>query len=425
MGRTFLMIRSVGFALFTKLSGAATVFVALPLVARGVSAQDYTAFLTAMNVAAAIGLVFAPFGVLFIRDIAHAFASDDPKAPMEATRRCFSAHAALSLVVAALFALAGALWAALYGLKPAIVVGVALNFLQIAAGFGQIYRIAERTDHVTSLVQTAANLALVGGLLALAHFGRLNDMTVCLVYFGAPALADLCVFLQVAATRGLSPKIGKNAFAALWARAPESLPLFLSPFADYVKIYASAMIALAVAGAHDYIVFSTSVLFIARLVNPLTLVTRPLMPAFIDALQRRDALWLNGLRRALFAAAGLGAAVAATLPFVVNRDLLALALPKEVGEVSAAFVLACAYFAFSYALVSLLAPLYIGARRAVPYGVVNLAFTLAGAAAGALLALRFGAQGMMSAMAGFGTISVLVLLASMDWGAARKPGQKP
>lgn len=418
MNRTLLMIRSAGFAFVTKLSGAATVFVALPLVARGVSPSDYAVFLTTMNVAAIGGLVFAPYAALFIRELAHAFARDDAKALRVAVRRCFNAHAALVGVVATGFVAIGAALAFGWSLKPAMAVGVALNLLQVAASFGQLYRIAERTDHVTSLVQTAANLVLVGALLALAHFGRLNDLSVCLVYFGVPAAAELAVFTQVARARRLPLGLGRRAFADLAERIPESLPLYLSPIADYIKVYAAAMLALLATNTHEYIVFSTAALMIARLVNPLTLVTRPLMPAFIDAFQRGDEAWLRGLRRALVGGALLGALAAAALPFLVSKQVFALALPKEAGDISTAFIVFCAFFAYSYALTALLAPLYIGARRAPFYGIANLAFTVAGAGLGTVAATRFGASGMMCCLAVLTTACGVLLLAAMDWRGA-------
>ncbi len=415
MGRTFLMIRSVAFAFVTKISGGATVFIALPIISHGMSASDYATFLTTMNVTAAVGLVFVPFGALYIREMAHAFATEDPHLVETAIRHTFGAHAALTAIAAGVLALGVAAAASVIGLSGSLVAGLTFAMLQTASSWGQIYRIANRTDYVTSLVQTVSNIAVVACLVALAQTHRLSGFSVAAAYFGIPALGEAFIFLQLLAARQVEIHIDRGALAALRERIPESFPLYLSPVADYVKVYASSMLVLFAAGRHEYILFSTSVLLMARLVNPVTLITRPLMPAFIDAFHREDEAWLGGLRKALFAAAAFGAAVAAVLPLFVNDAMLALVLPKEAGDVSRAFVFFCSYFAYAYTLVALLAPLYIGVRRAPFYGVSNLAFTLAAALLGTLLGLRFGAPAMMGSLALLITVCGVFLLLSIRW----------
>ncbi|ACK51412.1 hypothetical protein Msil_2484 [Methylocella silvestris BL2] len=415
MTRTFLMIRSVAFAFVTKLSGGATVFVALPVISHGVSSADYATFLTTMNVTAVVGLIFLPYAILYIRELAHAFATEDRGRIRAAIRDTFGSHVFLLFVVCCVLALASIIANMKISLSTAMIVGIILNLVQVAASWGQLYRIAERTDHVTSIIQTATNVLMVICLLALSYTNRLSALTVCVAYFGIPAAAEIVIFAQLLVTRKLRIAIDGSAVAAFKARMPESIPLYLSPVADYVKVYASAMLVLIATTSYDYIVFSTSILLMARLVNPVTLVTRPMMPAFIDALLRDDRRWLDGLRKALFGSALVGAAIAAVLPFCINKEILTFAFPKEVRDVSFHFIVFCSYFAFSYALVALLAPLYIGARRAPFYGIANLGFTLAGAASGTLLSMKFGAAGMMGALAIATTVCGFFLLISMNW----------
>jgi hypothetical protein len=76
ISRNFLIFRSVAFAVVTKMSGAAMVFIALPVIAHSASPADYEAFLKAMNVAAVVGLVFVPFMTLTTRELSHAFVNE-------------------------------------------------------------------------------------------------------------------------------------------------------------------------------------------------------------------------------------------------------------------------------------------------------------------------------------------------------------
>ncbi len=415
MGRTFLMIRSVAFAFVTKISGGATVFLALPLISHGASPVDYATFLTTMNIAASIGLIFVPFAALYIRELAHAFATEDPQLLKSAVRNTFGSHATLMAAVIVALAAGLAATSSLFSLNSSVIVGLALSTLQLGASWGQIYRIAHRSDYVTSIVQTAGNVVMVLSLVMLSRTDRLSGFSAATVYFGVPAFTDVFILAQLLATRQVDLRIGRSAIRAFWTRVPESAPLYLSPVADYLKVYASAMLVLAVGRRYDYIVFSTSILLVARLVNPVTLITRPLMPAYIDAIHRDDAHWLNGLRKAFFGAALVGAIVAAIVPLFMSESILAFIFPKEVHDLSLLFIVFCSYFGFSYALVALLGPLYIGARRASFYGVWNFAFTLAGALLGTLLCIWFGAAAMMGSLAVSTTICGFFLLASIRW----------
>jgi hypothetical protein len=139
-----------------------------------------------------------------------------------------------------------------------------------------------------------------------------------------------------------------------------------------------------------------------------------MMPAFIDALHRRDTAWLTRLKKLLFGAAAIGAIIAGTLPFGINKSIITFAFPKEVSDLPIIYIIFCSYFAFAFAFVALLAPLYIGAHRAVFYGILNFAFTLAGVAVGALLCMRFGASAMMGSLAVMMTICAIFLLAAIS-----------
>ncbi|MCI0465699.1 MAG: hypothetical protein L0Y57_01620 [Beijerinckiaceae bacterium] len=415
MSRTLLMFRSVAFAFVTKLSGAATVFIGLPIIAHSLPVGDYAIFLATMNIAAAAGLVFAPFGLLYIRELSHAFASEDRTEAERAVKATFGCHAALTAGVLALLTIGFLAMGSTNYFKASVLLGISLNTLAMAASWGQVYRIAERSDYVTSIIQTMSNIIMVASLATLSITNNLTDMSVSAVYFGVPAMGELLVFSQLLLKRRLRPRLDRSALAAFKTRVPRTIPLFLAPISNYVIVYGISIIVLSVSDTYNYIVISTSILLIARIVNPVSLITRPMMPAFIDARQRNDIKWLVMLKRIFLAAAAIGAVMAAILPFIVSEKIIYFAFPKEVHGLSLVYLMFCSYFAFSYALVTLLEPLFIGAHRASFYGLSNLAFTLAAAAAGTLFGGKFGAAAMMGALAISTTLNGLFLLAKTSW----------
>jgi O-antigen/teichoic acid export membrane protein len=415
MNRNFLLLRSVAFAFVTKLSGGATVFISLPIVSHGLSPSDYASFLTTINITATSGLLFYSFGVLYVREIAHAFAVGDPHLITAAIRNTFGSHVTLWSAVTLCLAIGVLAARNVISLNHSVLIGIALNSIQCAAGWGGIYRAADRSDYVSSIVQTISNIAMVSCLFLLSRNGGLSSTSAALAFFGIPAAGDVIIFLQLVISKRLNLQIDRSAISAFLARIPECITLSLSPIADYMKFYGSSMLVLLISNSYNYILFSASMVLMSRLVSPVTLITRPMMPAFIDALHREDIRWLDGLKKALFSAAALGTVVAAIAPFFVNQQILSAIFPKEVHDVPTIYVIFCSFSAFAFALVILLAPLYIGARRASFYGMSNLGFTLAGAAIGALLCLKFDASAMMGSLAVMMMICSLFLLASIDW----------
>jgi len=58
------------------------------------------------------------------------------------------------------------------------------------------------------------------------------------------------------------------------------------------------------------------------------------MPAYIDALIRKDMRWLSGLKKAFLAIAAAGALMAIGLPFLLTPQIVSFALPPEIRSVS-------------------------------------------------------------------------------------------
>jgi O-antigen/teichoic acid export membrane protein len=408
ISRNFLMFRSVAFAVVTKISGAAMVFVALPVIAHSASTADYEAFLKAMNVAAVVGLVFGPFMTLTIRELSHAFVNE--KADLEqAIQNTFGMQLLLTIALSGCFMGLLLLYPKFAVTETAMVIGITLTLLQLAASWADAYRVANRSDYVTNIIQTAANVILVSSLLALTRYS-VSIQIICILYFGIPALSQIILLFHLLLTKRLRLLLKVMPIYVFRKRLHEAIPLSLIPGVDYIKIYLSSMLVLMFSTGNAYILYYTSILYIARLVNPLTLITRPLMPAYIDALIRKDMRWLSGLKKAFLAIAAAGALMAIGLPFLLTPQIVSFALPPEIRSVSFFYLTLCSLFAYGHSLVSLLAPLYIGGHQASFYGFCNLAVTATAIVIGTFFCSGYGALAMMASLSLATTACAIFLL---------------
>lgn len=395
ISRNFLILRSVAFAFVTKISGAAMVFIALPLIARRASPSDYEAFLMTMNIAAVGGLVFVPFMTLATRELSHAFVNG--KAVDDTIQKTFGMQLILTITLSGCFFCFILFFPKLAVSEPAIIIGITLTLFQLAASWAEAYRIANRSDYVTNIVQTVANLILVSLLLILTgHYAGIE--AICTLYFGIPAVSQIILLFHLLLTKRVHLRFKLIPLSVFRKRLHEAFPLFVIPGVDYIKIYLSSMLILFVGTGNDYILYYTSILYIARLINPLTLITRPMMPAYIDALVRNDLKWLKGLNNALLALAGGGAITALAIPWVLTPQIVSAVLPPEIRGVSFLYLTLCCLFGYGHGLISLLMPLYVGGHRASFYGFCSLAFTAAAVAIGTFFCSTHGAIAMMASL---------------------------
>ncbi|MGO8847887.1 MAG: hypothetical protein ACLQFI_21665 [Methylocella sp.] len=408
ISRNFLIFRSVAFAVVTKMSGAAMVFIALPVIAHSASPADYEAFLKAMNVAAVVGLVFVPFMTLTTRELSHAFVNE--KADLDqAIQNTFGMQLLLTIALSGCFMSLLLLYPKFAVTETAMVIGITLTLLQLAASWADAYRVANRSDYVTNIIQTAANIILVSLLLVLTS-RSVGIQTVCILYFGIPALSQTILLFHLLLTKRIHLRLKVMTLAVFRKRLREAVPLALIPGVDYMKIYLSSMLVLFLGTGNAYILYYTSILYIARLINPLTLITRPLMPAYIDALIQRDRKWLGGLKMALAAIAAGGALMALIPPFLLTPRIVSIALPPEIHSVSFLYLTLCSLFGYGHGLVSLLAPFYVGGHRAAFYGFCNLVATSTAIAIGAFFCSAYGALAMMASLSIATTACAIFLL---------------
>jgi O-antigen/teichoic acid export membrane protein len=349
-----------------------------------------------------------PFLTLSTRELAHAFVFENYEIT-KAVQNTFGIQLIVTVIVTAGFALFFVFFSHFVPPKGAMLIGLALTIVQLSASWADTYRVANRSDYVSSIVATIANVSLITMLLALTNYG-MTIMPICIIYFGVPALAQLFLFFHLVIVGHVHLRFEASPMLRFRKKLLEALPLSLIPAVDYIKIYLSGIIVLIASNSESYILYYTSILYIARLINPLTLITRPLMPAYIDALNRKDVIWLSGLKKMLFGTAVAGAIMAFLLAILLTPKILSLVYPPEVGEISFFYVILCCLFAYGHALVNLLSPLYVGAYRASFYGLVNLAFTVFAIAIGAFFCSSYGAFAMMGSLSAATTACAIFLL---------------
>ena len=89
----------------------------------------------------------------------------------------------------------------------------------------------------------------------------------------------------------------------------------------------------AISGEVEYAAYATIVLLVARFTNPMSLITRPLMPALLDAVARSDAAWLINARSAVLLTVGISVVLTAVVGFFLPM-VFVLLFPGVLQSVS-------------------------------------------------------------------------------------------
>ena len=179
------------------------------------------------------------------------------------------------------------------------------------------------------------------------------------------------------------------------------------------------MLAFYLASPESYAVFSTVMLFIARLTNPVSLLARPLVPAYVDAIRRLDhawiaklnhiAIWVISLAIASVAVVGLG------VMFITFADFRLGAIQIEAHEMKLYLVLGLLFF-WSSVIAMILASMYLAQRKMDQFSKASLIANSLAVTVGAALVVRFDAIALFAAIALFNCISVGYLIKRCrDW----------
>lgn len=418
------MLRSVVFGAVAKVAGSLTLLVGFPIVAHALPAAAYREFLLAISVASFTGLFVGAAILVGVRAVSEATASaslpagtnapDDER--LAVTSDAFGFLLALSCLTAAVSSIVTVFvfpdsWIVL-------VAGTVLVGLTGCLMIGDVVRLAERKDYITSRWQVGGSIAL---LVLFALLSGQGLIWVVLIYFGVPLVTQSLILAQLLSTshRRLTPRLSK---ASALRSAREAVPVLTNGFADYLKVYGAGLLVAKLIPVDDFVRLSTIVMLASRLNSPISLVTRPLLPNYIHALQADDQRWLRIVSRVLIVAALLivcGIGLSAFVP----PAWLGPWLPAGVRAFATVEIVWAATLLGGLLLTTILFPLYVARRQTMLFAAGNLGIMVASLALG-YAATMAGVHGaMLTAVAagafGAGVVALVYLIAAPP--VARQP----
>lgn len=232
--RSSTLTRSMLFGLFAKAAGSLTLLVGLPIIAASLSPADYRSFLLTLSIGALTGLSIGSANTVAIRSVSEAMSNGNDEAAEVAVGEAFGLLLLVSFFTAAIMSVAIFLFFRDAGLP--MIVGTLLIGVNGTLMIGDVIRLSERRDYISSLWQVAGSLLLLLSLLALSRFGLIS---VTLVYYAVPVITQLMIFSHIVyrSRLRLVPRFSYGKFLRSWL---ESLPVLLNGIAEYLKIYGGA-----------------------------------------------------------------------------------------------------------------------------------------------------------------------------------------
>lgn len=345
--RNRALLLSVGTGVLTKFAGAAMTIVALPVIARTLSLQDYATFIAAMTCASASALLFGAASILGTAQIA-AVPSMSEKATAAADAASFLAFIGL-LVFAVAVLLVMIFDRTTIGAMILLSIGLAT-----AQGMflgGDIWRLATGSSHLSNLYQLGGGVVTVG-LIVIA---RSESLILTLIfYFGIPALTQLAITASTPVRFSLSGK----SLAVNIRKIRQLGPILFNSLADYLKIFGSSAVVGWSSDSMTYAVHTTLLLLAARLVNPVALLARPLLPAYVDACTAKDNAWLKTARKLLIGLATTASIAGLCFGLIVDLQWLAYVLPPD-APVTRSQINLLIIFVLAHGLGAVLSPLFL------------------------------------------------------------------
>lgn len=400
MSRNFLLIRSIVASLVAKLFGSIVIFVCLPLAAMAMNADDYSAFNYSMAITGLLSILIGPFLAVFVVQFAYMSINNEKneiRRAVEETLAIFISLAVVAIPLAALLA---------YTLAPEehrismAAAAAAVTITNILA-WADAIRVGERQDHISSAFGLANNATIIAAVCLLFRQEALSLTSLLSVYYGSPLFWSIASFGQLVGAKGV--RIRWRFHANSWRRLfNDAMPLFAQNISDYMRLYMSSMFAFYLTSPQSYAVFSTSILFVARLTNPFSLLARPLVPAYVDAIERKDRGWIASLKRTANWVYGVAivstAIIALAIAPLTVSDVHFGAIQMRAHEVKPYMIFGVALF-WCFAISVMIASIYLARRRMALFCTVSLSTNILGLAAGIASMEYFDAVGLFASIA--------------------------
>lgn len=402
--RNFTFLRSIGFGAFTKLAGSLVVFIGIPVIANSLTVGDYAQFLYAMSLGSFITLFLGGASTIATRRLALAHSSRSVHLVASAENETLGLYVLIAMA-SLLLGTGVSVLSAKHGGVEILLLASVLAVAAGAFGFGEVNRIASRTDHISSLWFLLGNIVLLGTVLAFKDRGI---QAVVVVYFGVPALFQLINLCDVWRSNRRVPMPEFN--LALLSHLPALGWLLVNSVSEYAKIFLTGLVVAQVSSELEYVKYTTLVLIVARIINPVSLITRPLLPTYIDAVHHDDAAWLAGVRKLLIGLLATGLIIVLTVGALCDPAYVGWMLPAEARPISQIEFFLVILFGAAHGFSALLAPFFLSQHKGTVFLASANALTMLFALlAGAAAARAHGALGMLAALA----IGMLVLLLAL------------
>ena len=230
-----------------------------------------------------------------------------------------------------------------------------------------------------------------------------------MAYFALPVLNYGWLLFRILRR---DPVVPTFSWAETQAALVHGAPLLLSGGIDYLKVFGSAALVGAISGEVEYAAYATIVLLVARFTNPMSLITRPLMPALLDAVARSDAAWLINARSAVLLTVGISVVLTAVVGFFLPM-VFVLLFPGVLQSVSEIEGYAIAAMLWGFVASALFGPVVVTFRRQGILAVWSAIWVVAGLVAGGIgeLASIHGAMLFAMALASIGAGATVSFIA--------------
>jgi O-antigen/teichoic acid export membrane protein len=410
MNRNFLFMRSIVASLIAKAFGFFVIFACLPLAAISLKTSEYATFNFSMAITGLLTIFINPVSTAFVARLAQVSAAGGEHEIRRAAEESLTIFIVFGIILPPVAA------GIAYLLSPdeyrgAIAIAAASVIISNVLGWAEAYRVGTREDYISSAFGLGNNITIIAVVYLLFRWQDLTFRNLLIVYYGSPLLWNLFSFTYLLLSRRV--RIRWHLKGKIWRRAAlDAAPMFALTISDYTRLYASSMLAFYLATPQSYAVFSTLILFIARLTNPISLFARPLVPAYVDAVEAADQAWISRLHHMavwVFAFAITSVAIFAVgAAFIKFSSLHLGAIRIEADEVKPYLILSLLQF-WSSAISMVLASVFLAQRRMGQFSKVSLVANGAAVLVGAVLVVKFDAIALFGTIAIFGCISVSYL----------------
>jgi O-antigen/teichoic acid export membrane protein len=398
--------------------GLFVVFGCLPIAALSLNTIEYATFNFSITISGAFAIAFVPPSALLVSKFAHLSSLADDVSVRKLAESSITMFLLLGVMILPLSLIAG-FYLTATEFRGSIALATIAVIVTSVLGWADAFRLGHRRDHISSIFAAGSNISIISSVFILYRFGLLSFHNLILISFLSPLVWSLISFLQLVLSRHFRIRLTVS-FDECIRTLRDSSPLVGGVLSDYIRLYVSSLIAFYLASPQAYAIFSTVILLITRLTSPISLLSRPLVPAYIDAISGQDYRWIAMFRQAMAAIAALSTALtlvaslaAAIYPFGEIR-LGAMVIEKAlVGPYIASGML----LLVSALFLLLLTSVYLAAEQMGIFSRVCLLANLAGVCSGASAMLFTGPVGLLAAVAIFNALAATYL----SWRFFRDP----